>query len=249
MGKFYDKDALRPYLTDLGALQRAYREYYARAYGLLHAAEAIHPGRLPGLVGEDQRAAAVRRAAGTVIRELGSKCAPEPKEPRLRFLSSLTCKGPVFFESTVRAACPRVYTLDDDLGLATDYIAVVAEGAKKRGLNAVLCLDPLNPDRLEALLLPDEGLGFVAVTTARPCPADCCRHIRLDALAQREILRAKRSELRACLKLREKLLAESVSALARAKDLHDELEDIYNPHVDFDGVYALADQHIRTLLG
>ena len=37
------------------------------------------------------------------------------------------------------------------------------------------------------------------------------------------------------------------AALAEAKRLHDELEAIYNPHVDFDGVYALARQHILQL--
>ena len=27
----------------------------------------------------------------------------------------------------------------------------------------------------------------------------------------------------------------------------DKLEAVYNPHVDFDGVYALAEQHIQML--
>ena len=36
-------------------------------------------------------------------------------------------------------------------------------------------------------------------------------------------------------------------ALAEAKRLHDELEAVYNPHVDFDGVYALAKEHILRL--
>ena len=34
---------------------------------------------------------------------------------------------------------------------------------------------------------------------------------------------------------------------AEAKRLHDELEAVYNPHVDFDGVYALAKEHILRL--
>ena len=35
--------------------------------------------------------------------------------------------------------------------------------------------------------------------------------------------------------------------LAQAKALHDELEALYNPHVDFAGVHALAQTHIERL--
>lgn len=41
---------------------------------------------------------------------------------------------------------------------------------------------------------------------------------------------------------------EAVSHLKAAKALHDELEGIYNPHVDFDGVYDLADTHIKKII-
>ena len=35
--------------------------------------------------------------------------------------------------------------------------------------------------------------------------------------------------------------------LAQAKALHDELEAVYNPHVDFSRVYALANAHALRL--
>lgn len=41
---------------------------------------------------------------------------------------------------------------------------------------------------------------------------------------------------------------ETIAILKQAKELHDELEKIYNPHVDFDGVYKIADQHIAKYL-
>lgn len=43
------------------------------------------------------------------------------------------------------------------------------------------------------------------------------------------------------------LLREVCGKLLEAKTLHDKLEAVYNPHVDFDGVYALAQQHIQAL--
>lgn len=43
-------------------------------------------------------------------------------------------------------------------------------------------------------------------------------------------------------------LSGVVALLARAKALHDEQEALYNPHVDFTRVYALANSHVFRLL-
>ena len=41
----------------------------------------------------------------------------------------------------------------------------------------------------------------------------------------------------------------AAACIAQAKALHDELEAVYNPHVDFARVYALAHAHALQLLG
>ena len=41
--------------------------------------------------------------------------------------------------------------------------------------------------------------------------------------------------------------ARAYDELRQAKALHDELESVYNPHVDFDGVYKLAEDHIQKI--
>lgn len=43
-------------------------------------------------------------------------------------------------------------------------------------------------------------------------------------------------------------LSRPIALLAEAKTLHDELEALYNPHVDFARVYALANSHVFRLL-
>lgn len=40
----------------------------------------------------------------------------------------------------------------------------------------------------------------------------------------------------------------AVQHLKAAKQLHDQLENIYNPHVDFDAIYRLAEKHIEKYL-
>ena len=45
------------------------------------------------------------------------------------------------------------------------------------------------------------------------------------------------------------LVEEAVDSLAQAKAMHDELEAIYNPYVDFERVHAMADWAAGELLG
>ena len=41
---------------------------------------------------------------------------------------------------------------------------------------------------------------------------------------------------------------DAIAHLREAKALHDELERLYNPHVNFDEIYKLADKHIQKYL-
>ena len=44
------------------------------------------------------------------------------------------------------------------------------------------------------------------------------------------------------------MIDEAVDSLAQAKAMHDELESLYNPHVDFDRVYHKADDLAAQIL-
>ena len=99
------------------------------------------------------------------------------------------------------------------------------------------------------MLLPEAGIGYVAAPRQAEWKTALTRRIRLDAVPDVERLRALRPQLRANRKRREQLLSQAEAALQAAKALHDELEALCNPCVDFGGVYAEADAHIRRLLG
>ena len=64
--------------------------------------------------------------------------------------------------------------------------------------------------------------------------------MRLDAAADGEVLRRNRPRLRFAKKVSAALEGEAVASLARAKAMHDDLERLYNPHVDFGRVEELA---------
>ena len=102
---------------------------------------------------------------------------------------------------------------------------------------------------LEQELLPELGLAFLADRGRHPADMPIYRRIHLDAMVDPERLRALRGRLRERARLSAALRRDAELLLAEAKAMHDDLERFYNPHVDFDGIYALAREHMDWLLG
>ena len=191
--------------------------------------------------------AVLRRAAGAISREMPKSGAGEAFVQK-RFLSAFTCQGSVFLQQTVRSLCQRVYTLDNDFGLADSYLRAVADAAQQRGISVILCPNAMFPQHLEAVLLPELSLAFLGIDSRKSWDGPTVRHIRLDAMPDTDRIRAMRTRFRTAAKLYAQLLGQAHATLSRAKELHDELEKIYNPHVDFLGVYGEAEKHIAALL-
>jgi len=247
LGAFYDADSLTPWLREIGELYGSYQALYARAYDLLAAAARVRPESLPGLLDDSLPQRIRRRALAAASREFahvrGSGIV------RRRFLSGITCRGSIFLWQTVAHLCERVYVLDNELGLAPVFLDTLRYKADERNLDYILCPSPLRPTVTEALLFPGLQLAFVASSAGHTYEGPACRHIRLDAMADRDTVRQLRPEFRRQLRLHTELLRAASNALAGAKTLHDALEGIYNPHVDFSGLYRLADEHCEYLFG
>ena len=241
LGEFYDTSALKGKLGEASSLARSYKAHYADAYRYLRAAGELHA---PSPLLDGKVISTIeRRAAGICAREL----------PRLggkgrlkrRFLSAFTCEGTVNRFDTVRALCERVCTIDNEQGFAPLLLERLLRHAQGAGYEVWLSPSPLFPEKPEHLLIPELSLAFLSVTSALPYDGELYKHIRLDALADKDAYRAARPALREERKLLSAVLDGAQRKLAAAKSVHDGLEMLLNPHVDFDSVYALADKHIE----
>ena len=241
MSRFLDCAALRPRLGEIADITRRYQARYALAYRQLAAATALLPRNLPELADTEAAARAARRARGLARRLLPPL--GKAGSVRRRFLSAVCCQGWLRQTETL-AAYPRRLLLDNTLGLGQVYLETLSRAALARGYDAVLCADPLEPERLEALLLPEAELAVLAVDPGLGGAVPEGRHLRLDGLARGELDRGLRPLLRARKRESAQLLSAAVETLAQAKALHDELEAVYRGHVDFAGADALAEREI-----
>ena len=159
----------------------------------------------------------------------------------------MTCKGPVWRFDSVRALCPRVYELQDSYGLAAPMLERLRAAAAVRGYYGVVCPDPEHMDRIQHLLLPELGLGFVTSRPGMAYDGAPFRRIRLDAMVAPAHLKRHRARLRFVRRMVETLREEGMDALREAKRCHDQLEGVYHPYVDFDGVSRMAEEEIARI--
>lgn len=233
MGDCYDKQALWPLRQKIMDCMSGYKGCYQRAYRCLGAAAEIMEDQRSALLTEALSQKLAKRARGILSREVPRRKGTEPGKVKLRFLGAVTHQGPLCLYGTALAQCDRTFALTDSCGLAHELLIHLLAGVTASGYDAVACPDPMAPDRLAHLLVPQLGLAFLTVPAAAALPLQPARHIRLDGAADSEVLRLSRPRLRFAKKVSAALEEEAVASLAQAKAMHDDLEAIYNPHVDF----------------
>lgn len=240
LGGCYDKKALGDVRGEIMSAMDGYKACYQRAYRCLGAAAQIASDARAALVSTAVEARVAKRARGILAREIKKSASGAGKITR-RFLSGVTAQGVLCLFATADAQCKRIYELTDSYGLSHLLLSHLLAGAVAAGHDVVACPSPMDPQRLEHLLIPDLSLAFVTSTPALPYEGLPYRRIRMDAIADADALRLGKARLRFSRRVSAALMAEAVDALAQAKTKHDALEALYNPYVDFDQVDQTAD--------
>lgn len=240
LGDCYDTQALAELRPAIQSYMSGYKGCYQRAYRCLDAAAEIFEDARSVLVTDALVERMGKRARGILSRELPRSKASAPGQVRQRFLGAVTHKGPLFLYDTALTQCSRVYELSDSYALAHELLLHLLTGATTAGFDVVACPDPMAPDRLTHLLIPELELAFLSTSPQTAFQGKPYRRIRLDAMADADLLRHSRSRLRFARKVSSALTEEAVASLSQAKKMHDELEMLYNPHVNFERVQKIA---------
>lgn len=240
LGDCYDSAALYPLRETIMDCMAGYKGCYQRAYRCLDAAAELAQDARTLLITDELGERMARRAKGILSRELPRVQSDAPGRVRQRFLGAVSHKGLLCLQDTALAQCSRVYELSDQYGLAHELLLHLLAGVTAAGYDVVACPDPMAPDRLAHLLAPELGLAFLTSTAALPFRGKPYRRLRLESMVEEGLLRRNRARLRFSRKVSAALVEEAVASLSQAKAMHDDLEAIYNPHVDFDRVNDFA---------
>ncbi len=222
LGRYYDAARLEKRARELNELSARCSAAFKSAYSLLSAAGSLTE-RSSDTPDKEISGAAEECAA---LLECGKSDSPAQKRV---FLNAFSCEGKIFLSGTMHSLCGEVYSINASARDAGRILRKLSEKASSAGLSAVICPSPLDPSLISHLMLPGCGVAF----TSEP------------GAAGKQLLSIAKSETAEHIELYDALMGAAEKALVRAKKAHDMLEEIYNPCVDFEGVYAEAEAHIR----
>lgn len=247
LGDCYDRTALSNLRHEIMGCMVGYKDCYKRAYRCLSAAAEIAEDMRALLISQALEEKVSKRARGILSREVRTGGSGTGQVVQ-RFLGAISHQGPLCYYESADALCKRVYVLEDSYGLSHLMLTHLLTGATSAGYDVIACPSPMAPDRLEHLLIPELSLAFVTAAPASLYHKRPYRRIRMDAMVDPELARRNKARLRFSRKVSAALIDEAVDSLAQAKAMHDELEALYNPHVDFNQVYRTADDLAAKIL-
>ena len=73
------------------------------------------------------------------------------------------------------------------------------------------------------------------------------RHVRLDALVPAQRQKELRGDLRSGRRLEKECMAAALENLQKAKALHDRLEAVYRPYMDFAALTNFTEEEVRRI--
>ena len=243
LGAGYDRKKLAECREEIIRATKAYRACYPQAYRRFRAAaESLKRGQQP--LRTPEALEKTRKRAASLLEKEAGQSGPGQGRRSLRFLGGLTCQGRLLLEDTAAALCDHGYQIRDDVGLGDALLRELEAGFLDRGRDVIACPDPLRPDRLAHLLVPDCGAAFLT----GPLEKLDYKTVRTESLAEKTVLAERKGFLRLSLRVADELIDEGLTWLVKAKEEHDRLEALYHPHVDFSLCEALTESLAKEIL-
>lgn len=169
----------------------------------------------------------------------------------------LGANGPMGFVSLYREFCSPdsgnfLWVIKGGPGCGkSTFMKKIGKAAEDAGLDVEYVLCSSDPDSLDGVLIPQWHVGYADGTAPHVLdvsfPAAAGAYLDLGQFYDIEAIRPELPRLRALTEKNQALYREAYRALREAKAVHDEIEAVYNPHVDFAAVNALAQAHIERL--
>ena len=131
------------------------------------------------------------------------------------------------------------------------FMRKIAEAAEARGMEVHYVLCSGDPDSLDGVYIPALHAAWVDgtaphVVEPRHFGADS-DYVNLGRFVRLPMAEKDRGEIRRITAAYKALYAEAYEKLKEAKALHDELEAVYKPYVDFAALTAFTDKTLAEL--
>ncbi len=246
LGNFADSASIKEKKKEIIAIKENYSKYFEHVYRLTSSAATIQNEIFDIALAGVSLSRIRRRAQGIISREIHGR--GSGKHTQRRFLSAISPKGFISLLDGIECTMSRIFVIEDNFGLSHLLLAPILVAIEHANFPCYACMSPLHPDLLEHLIIPELSLAFFTSDKVHPVSFEHYRRVRLDTMIDPEALRANKQKIAFFRKLSASMIDGACSILRDAKSVHDELEELYNPHIDFDALYKYADSLAEEIL-
>lgn len=226
LGAFWSAERLRAESETLEEWNVAKSEAYRRAYRYLSGYGDMS-ANAEELTAPYLRTDSIARFAARLTNGLaeGNEFAP-----RIALLRGVGMRGRVMFD-TFFAQADRILLIEDCHGSAYVLMREIYRCIAQKKLSVRVSRDPILTERTDALYLPDCRTVFAAL------PECVCRYphrlLSMRRFVDTRGLRRVKVSLNYAERVRRVMLSGAIAELERARDLHFQLESIYEKAMDF----------------
>lgn len=164
------------------------------------------------------------------------------------FATAFTPNGIVTYIDSISAGCKHIYVLKGGPGTSkTSTLSYIFEEAIKRGLYVEVYHDPLIPERIEHICIPNLSTAILTSNEINTRDFDG-KQINMNDFQNKILLDRNKSDIEKSKETFYLLLNKGLSIISEAKALHDELEKHYIPNMNFDKVQEKTNEVINKIL-
>ncbi len=222
---------------------------FERAYRYLRSAWQIYDDS-SALYGRALNEGRLNLLAEELLESLfdGVAVAAVPGKQRCLFASAITPDGIISYLDDLIVS-DSIYKLSGFPGAGTEKVLEkLKSAALERGFFTEAFYCPLNPCKLEHLIIPEMNTAFTTVNKYHHTDACAIKNIDFADLLDNKVLEPWRQEIEYDDMMFDKLLQKAVDIIHGAKVLHDEMEGYYVPNMKFSSVQRKQDETMKRIL-
>ena len=226
LGDFWSAELLEAHTEEIAELNRLKSDGYRRAYRYLSTYGEVSANR-ESLIRPCLRTHAAKELAARLTNSIPVGTAFLPQTALMR---SVGMRGSVSLD-TYFANAKSILLIEDYHGAGYCLLEEIYRCLSEKRLRVRVSRDPILPERVDALFLPDVGCSF-AVASVEEC-AYPFRKIHTRRLMDAARLKKCRADVRYAERMCEALLSGAITELDGVRELHFALEELYSSSMDF----------------
>jgi Cdc6-like AAA superfamily ATPase len=250
-GNYWDEDKIRTHKKELIALNKEVGRTFTRAYRFLKAAQIIYRDWEEANT-EGMNFGWANQQAAAIIHDIldAEPVTVRVGRDRHLFARAITPDGMVDHLETIIGPCRKKYVIAGKPGTGKSVlIAKVGQAALERGYDVELYHCPLNPSKVEQVVIPKLNVALTKSIEPHVYSAGVDDVVvNMDEALDEAVEKKYAAVIAENKEMFFSLFNRAISFISAAKNVHDQMEQYYAPYMDFDALAQLRQQILEQIL-